>query len=320
MEYGFASEIHREFPPMLVVSITNVCNMKCVHCHHRAFAKRPDYQPNYMGWEIWTKICDEASQYPWTILNLATDGEPLLHKQLVGMLRYAKDKGIYPINITTNGSVLTEDLAPHLIGEGLLDVINVSLDAHSPEKYHLLGRGERYWRVHRNVSWLVALRDKLNPSVKIQVNIIDQPEVRDELDEFVRYWEPRVDNVIVRTYYDATHVTGATGPDITGKQKAFEDIPRWPCQQFWRRFNIVDDGVARFCVDDWYNRTKVGDLREATIQQIWQSEEYEQLREWQLTGQFERIPYCTKCTEWQGMSWDYDYFVAMEKVLGKKLL
>lgn len=317
MEYGFASEDHERFPPMVVVSITNICNLKCIHCYYRTFASSSYYRPNEMSWEVWTKICDEIAQYPWAILNLATDGEPLIHKQFVEMLRYARSKEIYPINVTTNGVLLEGELAGTIVKEGLLDVINISLDALSPQKYRIIRQGG-YERVHDNTYHMIELVK--GSDIKIQVNIIDQPEVRDELDDFVRYWEPKVDLVMVRTYYDATHITGATGPNITGKQKDFEAIERWPCQQFWRRFNIADDGIARFCVDDWYNQTKIGDLSRVSIGRIWRSKRYEQLRERQLIGQFEHIPYCDKCTEWQGMKWDYDYFVAMEKVLGKKLL
>ena len=76
----------------------------------------------------------------------------------------------------------------------------------------------------------------------------------------------------------------------------------------------------RFCVDDWYNATRLGDLHDTTIAEIWHSPAYEELRALHLQRQFDCIPYCEKCTEWQGMRWDYDYFLAMEKLLGKPLL
>jgi len=221
--------------------------------------------------------------------------------------------------ITTNGVLLRGDLAETIVKEGLLDVINVSLDAFSRDKYQLIRGVDNHEKVYGNVHHLLELRNKFNPKVKIQVNIIDQPEVCDELEAFINYWTPLVDNVMVRTYYDSTAITGAPGPNITGKQKSFETEERWPCQQFWRRFNIGDDGTARFCVDDWYNQSKIGDIRQTTIKEIWQSQVYERYRQLHLARQF-TIPYCANCTEWQGMRWDYDYFVAMEKMLGKPLL
>ncbi len=272
-----------------------------------------------MDLPIWKKICDELAGYPWSILNLGTDGEPLLHPHVLEMLRYAKRKNIYPVNVTTNGTLLDAPLAEVIVKEGLIDLINISLDALNAETYRKIRAGD-HQKVYGHVERLVELRNRWNPKIKIQVNIIDQPEVRGEIDAFVAYWGPKVDNVLVRTYYDATVSTGATGGNISGKQQEFEKIPRWPCQQFWRRFNVGDDGTARFCVDDWYNKSVLGDLRTASIAGIWSSPRYEELRAWQTAGDFAKIPYCAKCTEWQGMKWEYDYFTAMEKVLGKRLL
>ena len=50
------------------------------------------------------------------------------------------------------------------------------------------------------------------------------------------------------------------------------------------------------------------------------NESYNKLREYHLNGEQHKNKYCADCTEWQGMTWDYDYFVAMEKMLGEKFL
>lgn len=317
--YTFAKPWHRQFPPMIVVSITNVCNLKCSHCFYPKFVKLPDYHPTMLSWDIWEKICEETGKWPGVILNFGTDGEPLCHPQLLDMLRLARKHSISPINITTNGLIMDEKFNKAVIEENLLDILNVSLDAFTAETYAKI-RGGNFERVVKNVNDLVEQRNSARSALKIQVNFINQPDAKDELEIFKQYWEKRVDHVMIRTYYDATSVTGETGPDITGKQGAFEKVKRWPCQQFWRRFNIGDDGTARFCVDDWFNKSRIGDLRKQSIAEIWTGEEYNRLRHFQITGKFYKIPYCAKCTEWQGMRWDYDYFTAMSKMLGKEIL
>lgn len=319
MKYGFAAEKHQTFPPMVVVSIVNVCNQKCVHCHWPTFAKRAEYKANMMSWEVWTKVIDEMSQHPWSILNLGTDGEPLMHKRFLEMMRYAKKKKIFPINITTNGILLKGEMAEAILKERLIDTINVSLDAFKPETYKQI-RGTDYETVHQNLLKLIELKKQLGATdVKLQVNIIDQPEATSEISDFKAYWTPKVDNVMIRTYYDATHITGATGPDMTGKEK-FVQEERWPCTLFWRRITVTDDGGIQYCIDDWYHQSRMGHISESSISDIWQSAAYNRLREYHLRGEQHKNPYCAKCTEWQGMRWDFDYFVAMEKMLGKKLL
>ncbi|MHC4322418.1 MAG: radical SAM protein, partial [Planctomycetota bacterium] len=101
--YVFQKPWHGQFPPMLVVSITNVCNLRCVHCYYSKFVKLPSYRPNMLPWKIWEKICEETSHWPGVILNFGTDGEPLMHPRFLDMLRLARKNSIYPVNITTNG-------------------------------------------------------------------------------------------------------------------------------------------------------------------------------------------------------------------------
>ncbi|WP_170959084.1 radical SAM protein [Magnetospirillum sp. 15-1] len=320
MDYGFDSERAKDFPPMVVVSITNVCNQRCIHCHWEAYSHHAGYVGTEMPWDVWVKIIDEMALHPWSILNLGTDGEPLTHRRFIDMMRYAKGKGIQLINLTTNGTLLTPEKAEIILHERLIDIINISLDAFHEETYERIRKSRHYKKVHDNIHRLIDRRAALQAPARIQVNIIDQEEARAEIPAFVEYWQPLVDNVMVRTYYDATHVTGQPGPNLTGKQVPFEPVERWPCQQFWRRFNINEVGEARYCVDDWYNKSKIGDIRTSSIKEIWQSSAYEEYRQIHLRGDFHANPFCADCTEWQGMRWDYDYFTAIEKMTGKKPL
>lgn len=319
MKYGFSYKKHKIFPPLLAISIINICNQKCIHCYYVKYKKLKDYKPHMMKWSVWKKIIDETSQYPGTIVNFATDGEPMIHKDFIKMLQYARKKKIFPINLTTNGTLLNNNKSEIIVKENLLDVLNVSLDAHKEKTYNLI-RGGSLKKVKQYLLNFIKLNNQHRHKIKVQVNIINQSEVKNEIQDFIKYWTPKVDNVLIRTYYDATHVTGGTGPNITGKQKAFKKEERWPCQQFWRRFNISDDGTVRFCVDDWFNITKIGDLHKQSISEIWQSKEYDKLRRYHLKGEYNKIPYCCNCTEWQGMRWDYDYFTALEKMLKTKFV
>ncbi len=315
-EYGFARDWHKKFPPMIVVSITNVCNQKCIHCYSNAFMNADGYERGFLPFEIWEKIVEETSHWPGVIMNFGTDGEPMLHPKMLDMLRLARKNRIDPINITTNGTRMNSHFVDALIAENLADVINISLDAMKPETYRYIRKTELA-PVLKNVHYLIERRNASKSSVKIQVNFIDQPEAHPELEEFKAYWTPRVDNVMIRTYYDATSVTGETGGNITGRQSEFQSVDRWPCQMFWRRCNIGEDGTIRYCTDDWHNRTKLGDLRVQTIQEVWTGEDYNKFRHLHQMRMTSKNPYCAKCTEWQGMSWNYDYFTAMEKLLKK---
>ncbi len=93
-----------DFPAMVVISVTNVCNQKCIHCESPAYMARDDFKGIFMDWDLYCKIADETGHFPGTVFNFGTDGEPFLHKRLIDMFRYARERGVYPINVTTNGT------------------------------------------------------------------------------------------------------------------------------------------------------------------------------------------------------------------------
>ena len=183
MKYGYANKKHEQFPPMVIVSIVNVCNLKCQHCFWPKLAKMENYKGNMMSWEHWKKVIDEMSQYPYSVLNLGTDGEPLMHIDFIKMLRYAKSKNIYPINMTTNGILLKGQILETIINEKLIDTINISLDAFSNETFIKIrgGKGNTFSKIKENVIRAYQLKSKLKKQIKIMVNIIDQPLAHSEL-------------------------------------------------------------------------------------------------------------------------------------------
>ena len=199
-KYKYAKEWHKEFPPMVVVSITNVCNLRCTHCYYSKFIELPDYHALMMPWEIWEKICEEVGKWPGVVLNFGTDGEPLLHPKMIDMLRLARKHGISPINITTNGLPMDEEFNEVVVKDDLCDIINVSIDAYTDETYQKI-RGGNFTKLKNNVLGLIDKRNDAESKMKIQVNFIDQPDANDELEGFKGFWEPMVDLVMIRTYF-----------------------------------------------------------------------------------------------------------------------
>ncbi len=306
--YGFLTEKAKRFPPMIVVEITNVCNLECIHCPHAFISKEPGYQPRYMGWALYKKIVDEVSQYPGTIFRLLCDGEPLCHPRFIDMLRYAKEKNVRPVNFITNGLLLDSSKAEAVLQSGV-EAVEFSLDALHKETYEKIRVGSDFEKVMHNVHQFIEMRDRLKAQTKIFVSIIDQPEAEQELEAFLAYWTPKVDRVLTRMY------TSIRGLVDTRKIKIDPDLTRWPCPDLWRRFFINVDGLAEFCVEDWYDQSVIGDVTQAGIHAIWRSPAYERIRGLHLQGKFEEVSYCHHCLDWRARDWHYDYFLALKEVL-----
>jgi MoaA/NifB/PqqE/SkfB family radical SAM enzyme len=66
-----------EFPQRLEIELVSDCNLKCTYCP-RHFVNE---LTGYMSFDLFTKIIDEASVHPETILVLHRRGESMLHPE-----------------------------------------------------------------------------------------------------------------------------------------------------------------------------------------------------------------------------------------------
>ena len=95
------------------------------------------------------------------------------------------------------------------------------------------------------------------------------------------------------------------------------DLGRWACPQFWKRVTINHEGNVRFCVEDWFNKGVVANIRDHSIQEIWQSPIYERFRELHRSGRWNQMKMCAPCQDWQHMRWDHGFEKAIKKVMSK---
>src|SRR6185369_2220618 len=118
-------------PGYLQFAITNLCNADCDFC---GFA-RSKFDPKArrsVTLEEAQDVIDIALKNHIGYL-LFVGGEPMVHKELRAMTRYAAERGIHPM-ICTNGGLWTEDNMRGLAADGLSSVI-MSIDAHDIAKH-----------------------------------------------------------------------------------------------------------------------------------------------------------------------------------------
>jgi len=112
---------HLSAPESVHIAVTHRCNYKCPSC----------YVDNSITEEMTTEeikaLIDEMADMK--VFQLAIGGgEPFLRDDLIDIVRYARQKGVIP-NITTNGSLITEDVADKL--SGYIGQIQISVNGHN---------------------------------------------------------------------------------------------------------------------------------------------------------------------------------------------
>ncbi len=262
--------------------------------------KEAGYKPAFMKKELFKKIVDETAGRDILLMRIASDGESLLHPDFFEMMHMAKDAGVAPVNLTTNGMLLTPETSRRLVDCGL-DIVDVSIDAHSKDIYEQIRRAETTtrWCQHPR---LVRARNEAGSSMRIFVSIIRQPLNAHQIDDFRAFWEPKVDFVLVRNLCDEVGLV-----DIKPVESVAVPEVRWPCPQFWKRITITHSGDVRYCVEDWRNITVIGNVERQSIAEIWQGETYRRLRERQLKGDYQGMALCEECKDWATAPWDSGY-------------
>ncbi len=118
-------------PGYLQFAITNICNAKCDFCGF-AVDKFDSKQRRSVTLAEARDVIDIAVRNHIGYL-LFVGGEPLVHRDLRAMLRYATERGIHAM-ICTNGSLWTEANMRALASDGLSSVI-MSIDSHDVQSH-----------------------------------------------------------------------------------------------------------------------------------------------------------------------------------------
>ncbi len=118
-------------PGYLQFAITNVCNAKCDFCGFAVDRFDPKQRRSVTLQEARDVIDICVKNHIGYLLFVG--GEPLVHKELRAMTRYAAERDIHPM-VCTNGSLWTDQNMRELASDGLSSVI-MSIDAHDVAKH-----------------------------------------------------------------------------------------------------------------------------------------------------------------------------------------
>src|SRR5882672_7915247 len=107
-------------PGYLQFAITNICNAKCDFCGFAVDRFDAKQRRSVTLQEARDVIDISVKNHIGYMLFVG--GEPLVHRDLRAMTRYAAERGIHPM-ICTNGSLWTEENMRQLGRDGLSSVI-----------------------------------------------------------------------------------------------------------------------------------------------------------------------------------------------------
>lgn len=302
-QYGFYDRLTADFPSQIVVDITEVCNLACIHCPHPTFKASDLYSAAYLDPQLNEKMVEEVRTFGANrtqYIRYTSNGEPLVHPKGFEMVAFAARHAGTFVTLTTNGTIMNEKRARRLLESGI-HMIDVSIDAHTPETYARVRVNGDLEVTRKNVLNLIRWAREAGQRTKVVVSFVEQAENSREVHAFERYWRDQgADEVVVRRLHSAAGAVIRLA-DVMRKKNA--PIPRRPCVYPWERILLDPKGWLAFCPTDWKYGSTVGDYRKTTIRDVWQGDFYRRLREAHLTNRFDEHGFCGQCPDWSVTAW-----------------
>jgi len=304
----------RRLPLMVVLNITNACNLSCVHCPQSFLQAADDFKVRHMDWQCFEKIVHEISDNNEPVLLRFTgDGEPTMHPRLFDMLDFAKEHSAATINLTTNATKLTRKRCDAILSQGI-DVIDISIDALTKPVYEQVRKGGDFDQLLANISYLLSQREALRAGTKVMVSFVKHDTNKEEADSFVNFWKPQVNEVMVRSLHSAV---GLVKSEESKRLSNAEKLERYACPHLWKRLTIDFNHDVKFCAHEWSGNKDVilGNISSTSLASIWRGENLQMIRDRHVSGDHQDGFICTACSDWAASRWDWGYELLIDRVV-----
>ncbi|MBF0102934.1 MAG: radical SAM protein [Desulfobacterales bacterium] len=298
-------------PLGICIEPTNFCNFKCIQCP----ASLKDFHDivgskGHMRIDLFEKILQNIKEMGrLKNLNLYGDGEPFLCDNLVSMVKKAVCENVSEvITVTTNASLIDEKTALAIIKSGLT-YLRVSIYGTTEEKFRRNTKARvSLQKIRDNLMYLKTLRDSLKQEKPfIYIKMIDTYD-KNTSDEFVSQYKEIADEINIETPmnwngyggYDFIHQVDPSGKTDQTKIQGFyleRGISGYKkiCTTAFHSLNIKQNGDVVICIVDWNKGTKVGNIKEQTLKEIWFGDQLRQFRLMHINGERHKNVSCKNC-------------------------
>jgi radical SAM protein with 4Fe4S-binding SPASM domain len=260
-----------------------------------------------MEWSLFQNIIDQFESWPpYTKLIFQLHNEPLLDKRVFEFVKYVKSKQNSPSCIIISNGEFLDRFDPNDIIQANPDKLVISLNAHSKETYERINVGLSYDRVMKNIQSLIS-----NQSLKSKTTLsfVLLRDDRDEVHRALKYWRKQgiKTRVVVITnrggaldnykevrptspYYGNHIIPKMRGIFMTGIGKLTG------CPLPFYQMNILFNGDCILCCHDWNRATIIGNAGTASLSEIWNSRETNDIRRLIRRKNYGQIDACKECS------------------------
>ncbi len=287
------SNMTAPFPPYVTFELTNICNYRCMMCPvSYTPKKRQELDP-----DLFKKAIDEISGYGSLVRFIGYE-EPFLYTKIKDAIKYVKKSGLL-LHITTNGSLLNDQLADFIVDSGV-DSMIFSFQGLTKEEYCLIRNttNDVYGKVIKNMEMLYNRRKGNKPYMKVTTTITARDGLADK-GAFISTHLSHADEVQITGFTHFIHVAELFGRDdiwsnlkISRPKEIAGDIR---CSIPNYEMIIKSDGNVYPCCGAFGMDLCIGNINDHTIYDIWHSEKASEIRKIVGDGHLSGFQECSVC-------------------------
>jgi len=269
----------------IIIEPTNVCNAQCVFCPREQYIHKLQHMP--LG--LFEKIIKEVSELGLKSVAFGGFGEPLCDPTLIKKIKYVKKiNGNLKIFLTSTLSLLDEKLIDSLIEN--VDTIHVSFYGMAQKTYeNIHGGALKFEKSRENILCLVDKKKKLkseNPKIVMRY-LISERNI-DEMEQFITFWEPMVDEVMVWRPHNYLYGRKYRDVDISKQESCG--------RPFSNALNFDIEGRVTVCCFDFNKELEIGNIKHQKIKEILLGKRLEKLKSSHRTHDYSDLV-CKSCDQ-----------------------
>ncbi|MSR75448.1 MAG: radical SAM/SPASM domain-containing protein [Planctomycetes bacterium] len=143
----------------LRLDLTNKCNLRCRMC--QLSFDEVFFQPkDYVGLADFARVAEQILPYTGHV-SLSAGFEPLLHPQFKELVALVRQHGVPYVDLTTNGTVLTQGAMEALV-DAEVNCVIFSVDGARRETYEHIRRGADFGRFLRSLNIFRSIKRQRN--------------------------------------------------------------------------------------------------------------------------------------------------------------
>ena len=310
-------------PHIFNIETTNYCNMTCVMCPRTIYMTRKNI---WIDDQMFKDLLEKINPYTkedlerfWKNIEKELDcnhnevtengfyfsvvsrclilhgyGEPFLDKKLIERIQFCSEKNI-PTYFSCTPANMTVEKGIKAMEAGL-NVLKFSIDAMNEEDVRKIrGRKANFKPAMNNILQLLEEKKKRNLKTLIVPCMIkfDENEKNKKMHQnFINFWKD----------YDVfAYIKSQDNRWLFEKNKEMKNLSHYAkayCEYPFTSLTVMADGNVVPCTQIPNNEIVFGNVKDKSLEEIWNGEEYKNFRQMHINGNFPKNHKCySRCDQ-----------------------